>query len=393
MVQPDYSLHYPILREEEEEEEVPLTIFRGFPQKRKRARARLPWFSVLTRRVNEEGVCTEQKAGTAARWLLAACSVERPHHLRVTFVPDDEDVLLATKRKDGTEEDDEEEEEEDDSNNGIVSGENKKDEKKGDGKSAVINDSPTTTPTTQPLRPHHLQSSRTLVVTKATSHIEWSTPPSLLVNTPLSTLPTPQGGHLNARLLPTSPILALEGVGVGVSTLVNPDGKLISSSRGLHDRLIAYSLGSLLEPYSPLAAGRVFDIPGGYTLCARFDPTHCYRMKELGLETETKPTNPPLIPGSNPNSDPKSSSGLGLSPNPSSDPNPGPDAGPSPNPFVYEDALGLVSPFNYLPSVAQVKIIVTDLPERLGTPSPLLLNITPLHLNITPLIYRIPPFS
>ena len=182
---------------------------------------------------------------------------------------------------------------------------------------------------------------------------------------------------MNARLLPTSQILALEGV--GVTTLVNPDGMLISSSRGLHDRLIAYSLGSLLEPYSPLAVGRVFDVPGGYTLCARFDPTHCYRMKELGLETETKPTDPPLIPGSNPNSDPKSSSGLGLSPNPSSDPNPGPDASPSSNPFVYEDALGLVSPFNYLPCVAQVKIIVTDLRERLGTHLPSN-RITPLHL-------------
>ena len=47
---------------------------------------------------------------------------------------------------------------------------------------------------------------------------------------------------------------------------------------------------------------------------------------------------------------------------------PSPGLVPSPNPFVYEDALGMVSPFNYLPTLAQIKVVVTDLPERLGAP-------------------------
>ena len=285
MVRPDYSLHYPnpeTLNSQgstsisnsngnnnstndnnsksnskgvdgEEDDEIPLTVFRGFSRKRKSARVTRPWpwVPLLTKRVNQEGVCLEQQPGPAWRWLLAASSTERPHHLRVTFTPDDENVLLATGGKEGSEEEEDEEEEENNTSSG--DGEKTKPGKnegegKGDEKTADIdiNTSLTSPPSTsppRPLRPRRLRSTRPLFVSRAPSHIQWATPPPLPVNTPLSTLPAPQGGQLNARLLPTSPLLALEGVGVGVSTLVGPEGKLISSSRGLQDKLIFYSLG------------------------------------------------------------------------------------------------------------------------------------------------------
>ena len=269
MVRPDYSLHYPHPHPDsdpdkttnpqevnsvsaqpqgkEKEGEIPLTVFRGFSRKRTSARASRPWVSVLTKRVDREGVCQEQKAGTALRWLLAACGSGRPHHLRVTFTPDDENVLLATGRKDGSVENEEEEEEE--GVGGSSAGEKRIGAGAGDGASALINTPTPSTPSTQPPHPR-LCSIRSLLVSRAPSHIQWLPPPPLPVHTPLSTLPTAQGGQLNARLLSAAPVLALEGVGVGVATLVGPEGKLISSSRGLQDRLIAYSLGRYTHPFN-----------------------------------------------------------------------------------------------------------------------------------------------